>query len=450
MKRIYSIKIICITIWLLLFSNSNATNFEKRFNASILETDVLVVGGGTAGTIAAIQSARLGVKTTLIESGSQLGGTTTTGGVAFPGLFHAWGEQIINGIGWELVSEAVKLNSDTLPDFKIPTGKSHWKHQIPINTYLYTLIAEEKAMKAGVSIRYYETPVEVIRKGDYWYTKIVGKGTVCTIKSKQIIDCTGNASITALAGYKLLQDNETQPGSLIFELEGYDYSKLEEKDLQKRYGEALKNKIILKTDAYNGIKALLTARSGISVQHIINASSASSVLHTQSNIAGRESLLRVLRFVRTFPGCENAKIKIMQTETAIRETCRIEGEYQITVEDYTSGRVFEDALSYSFYPIDLHVEGGVKPKHLQEGVVATIPLRALIPKNSMNFIVAGRCLSSDRLSNSALRVQASCMGMGQSAVVVAALACKYNTTPLKVPLAEIKKTLKEQGCIVPK
>ena len=50
--------------------------------------DVLVVGGGPAGIIAAIQSARAGSKTVLIECDSQLGGTTTTGGVAFPGLFR--------------------------------------------------------------------------------------------------------------------------------------------------------------------------------------------------------------------------------------------------------------------------------------------------------------------------------------------------------------------------
>lgn len=66
-------------------------------NENLLELDVLVVGGGTAGTIAAIQSARMGVSTGLVERGPQLGGTRTTGGVAFPGLFHAWGKQIIAG-----------------------------------------------------------------------------------------------------------------------------------------------------------------------------------------------------------------------------------------------------------------------------------------------------------------------------------------------------------------
>lgn len=440
---------VAVLFYLALFTDLNATSIGKRFNAMKVETDVLVIGGGTAGTIAAIQSARLGVKTILIESGSQLGGTTTTAGVTFPGLFHAWGKQIISGIGWELISDVVKMNSDTMPNFNIPTGKSHWKHQILINGSLYALLAEEKALKAGVDIHYYETPVEVVRKGGYWYTKIAGKGFVGTIKSKQIIDCTGNATVAAMAGFKLLRENETQPGSLIFEMEGYDYSKLDEKILQKRFDEALKSGVILKTDGYNGIKALLNAGFGLSAQHVKGASSASSSLHSQANIAGRESLLRILRFVRTLPGCENARIKKMQPETGIRESYRIDGEYQITVDDYTSGRVFEDALSYSFYPIDLHVEEGVTPKHLQEGMVPTIPLRALIPRNSENFLVAGRCLSSDRLANSALRVQASCMGMGQSVGVVAALACKYNTTPSRVPLSEIKKTLKAQGCIVP-
>jgi hypothetical protein len=341
------------------------------------------------------------------------------------------------------------MNGDTMPDFSLPAGSKHWKHQIQINGPLYALLSEEKAVQAGVSLRYYETPVEVTRKGKIWHTKIAGKGTVCTIKSKQIIDCTGNASVAALAGYKLLREKEIQPGSLIFELEGYDFATLNDKELQKRYDAAVKSGMILKADAYGGIKSLLRPKSGLSVQHVINASSENSESHTYANLQGRASLLRILRFVRTLPGCEKAKIKKMMLETAIRETYRIAGEYQITVEDYTSGKVFIDALSYSFYPIDLHVEGGVKPKQLEQGIVATIPLRALIPQHSENFLVAGRCISSDRLANSAIRVQASCMGMGQCAGAAAALSCKYKVSPSKVPLNELKSTLKSQGCIVP-
>ncbi len=413
------------------------------------ETEVLVIGGGTSGVVAAIQSARLDCKTILIESGSQLGGTMTTGGVVFPGLFHAWGKQVIKGIGWELVSEAVKMNGDVLPDFSKPTGKRHWEHQILINGPLYVLLAEEKALAAGVTIRYYETPLELKKKGDYWIVTVVGKGTHYKIKTKQIIDCTGNASIAALAGYNRLHENETQPGSLIFELEGFDYASLNESEVKSLFEKALSAGMLLKSDGYNGIHSILNTHAGLSVQHVKNANSSTSSLHTQANIDGRASLLRILRFVRTIPGCEYARIKKMQPETAVRETYRIDGEYQITVDDYVGGKVFEDALSYTFYPIDMHVEEGVDPKHLEEGMVPTVPLRALIPKSSENFIVAGRCVSSDRLANSALRVQASCMGMGQVAGVVAAIACKYNTSPLNVPLDEIKKILKEQGGIVP-
>ncbi len=121
----------------------------------------------------------------------------------------------------------------------------------------------------------------------------------------------------------------------------------------------------------------------------------------------------------------------------------------VTVNDYTTGRVFDDAISYAFYPVDLHTRKGVKPEPLKPGVIPTIPLRALIPKGSRDLIVAGRCVSSDRLANSGLRVQASCMGMGQAAGVAAALAAKAGTTPLEVPLAEIRGRLREHGQIVP-
>ena len=78
-----------------------------------------------------------------------------------------------------------------------------------------------------------------------------------------------------------------------------------------------------------------------------------------------------------------------------------------------------------------------------------ISLRSLIPKRSQNFLVAGRCVSSDRLANSALRVQASCMGMGQAAAVAAVLASKQGISPQEVDINEVKALLKKHGAIVP-
>ncbi len=89
------------------------------------------------------------------------------------------------------------------------------------------------------------------------------------------------------------------------------------------------------------------------------------------------------------------------------------------------------------------------PQPLREGTVPTVPLGALIPKGSRNLMIAGRSVSSDRLANSALRVQASCMAMGQAAGITAALAAKAGTTPSQVPLEEIRQLLKKHCAIVP-
>jgi hypothetical protein len=82
---------------------------------------------------------------------------TTTGGVSFPGLFDAWGKQVIAGIGWELVKEAVELDGGKLPNFaKVP--QRHWMNQVYVNQFLYAILAEEKCEQAGVAIAYHEFP----------------------------------------------------------------------------------------------------------------------------------------------------------------------------------------------------------------------------------------------------------------------------------------------------
>ena len=413
-----------------------------------ITTDILVVGGGTAGTIAAIQAGRAGVETVLLESGSQLGGTTTTGGVTFPGIFHAWGKQIIGGIGWELVRECVALNDDKLPNFSIPHGRNHPKHQVLINGPLYTLLAEDKCLEAGVKLRYYETPHKIEFRNDKWIVETVGKGTHTQITCNQIIDCTGNALVTSMAGFDVLRGAVTQPGTLLFTLEGYDKSQLDMDHLEQLYSEELKKGDMVRRD-FRSIRGVLNSNGYTFSGHVFGADSTNSETHTTTNIRGRQNLFKMLKFLRKLPGCEHTRVAKVQPETGVRETYRIDGLYQITQTDYVNGKVFDDAISYAYYPIDIHDENGVHPEHLSENVVATIPMRALIPRRSKNIVVAGRCLSSDRGANSALRVQASCMGMGQAAAVAAVLANKQGTTPAEVPVNDIKRLLKEHGAIVP-
>ena len=375
--------------------------------------DVLVVGGGTAGTIAAIQAGRLGAKTLIVERNSQLGGTTTTAGVSFPGLFDAWGRQIIAGIGWELVRESVALDGGTLPDFsKVPDR--HWQNQVRVNQFLYALLAEEKCAQAGVQIAYYEFPQTITKTPDGWQVNCAGFGTQRRVLCRQIIDCTGGAEVVGMLNLPRLRGEQMQPGSLLFKL-----------------------------DAANNPGRPNGPGSGLlDSLYVHGADSANSRTVTAANLKGRKAVLEEVRK-------ENRRLMHLQPEVGFRESHRIEGETMITVDDYTSGRVFEDAVCYAFYPVDLHTRDGVKPKPLAKGTVPTVPLRALVPKDSRNIMVAGRCVSSDRLANSGLRVQAACMAMGQAAGAAAALAAQRNTTPLEVPLDDIRRVLREYGAITP-
>lgn len=419
--------------------------------------DVVVVGGGTAGVVAALQSARAGARTALLELAGQLGGTMTAGGVNFPGIFHAWGRQIIAGIGWELVARAVAMNSDVMPDFSVYPGSAgwtwplgqHWRHQVMINAPLYAALAEEACVAAGVELRYYEVPMGVKRLADgRWELLSCAAGEERVLHCRQLIDCTGDGSLCGLLGLERLREDTIQPGTLWYRLENFDLAGQDHAQLQARLNAAVASGQLLPTDLGSpgcAFRELLR----LCGNHIMGADSSTAAGRTQANIAGRQCMLRVLRFVRSMPGCENARIKAMQWQTAVRETWRVKGEVVIGVDDYVSGKFWPDAVCHAYYPVDLHDCHGVKPEQLRMGVVPTVPFRALIPAGSSDILVAGRCLSSDRLANSALRVQAPCMATGQAAGAAAALAALRGCTPAQVPFAELTALLREHGAIVP-
>ena len=420
--------------------------------------DVLVVGGGTAGVPAAVQSARVGAKTVLVELTGTLGGTTTNAGVKYPGLFHAWGKQIIAGIGWELVQKAVALNGDEMPNFEDP-NLADWRISVPVNPLLYALLAEEMCVEAGVELRYFETPCQMERQSDpnavkekgNWKVTTAVQGEFRTIYCREIIDCTGNGNAAKMAGATLMRGEETQPGSIFYWIEsGIDFSKVDWNDFNRRFSEAQRDGRLQPQDMVGGLQRFLTRpRPAGNRTYVYHADNSSGKLRTEANVTGHASILRSLRFVKTLPGGENARLVAVSAETGVRETFRVQGKYVITLDDYRTGRVFEDSVCFAYYPIDIHRPDGVRPEQLKRGTVATVPYRSLIVENVPHFFVAGRCVSCDRETGSALRVQSICMATGQAAGMAAALAAKHQIRPEEVNIEELKSELKNQGAIVP-
>ncbi|MGD8647525.1 MAG: FAD-dependent oxidoreductase, partial [Desulfobacterales bacterium] len=84
----------------------------KHINETV---DVVVAGGGTAGHIAAMQAARAGITTSIIEAGTMLGGTMTAGGMYMPNHFFSTENPVVLGIPWELYTKSKKIEGLPIP-----------------------------------------------------------------------------------------------------------------------------------------------------------------------------------------------------------------------------------------------------------------------------------------------------------------------------------------------
>ncbi len=412
--------------------------------------DVLVIGGGTAGTIAAIQSAMAGADTILIEMSTQLGGTITNAGVHYPAYFFAGNRQIVGGIGWELVKECVELADGKMPDWANPPANRPSYH-VSVKPELYAMLAEEKALASGVRINYQEILTELSWGGESWHATTRGKMLCRKIIAKEVIDYSGDAVGVRLAGGLCEHAKVCQPGTLMFSLTGYDINKINPESVETAYREALESGELEKGDfCFPGQTFINYLKNhGGNLQHIFDADSADSSLQTTADIAGRQRLLKMLRFLRRQPGLEQCTVAFVRGTVGIRESYRIVGETTISEKDYLSGRKYDDSVAYTYYYVDIHHEQGIEYKFLAPGVYPEIPLRALIPKDMKHILVAGKTISSGHAAFSALRVQASCMAMGQAAGAAAALASRLKITPQNVSLKQIRELLLANGAIVP-
>ncbi|TDE13031.1 FAD-dependent oxidoreductase [Jiangella asiatica] len=415
-----------------------------------MDYDVVVVGGGTAGGPAAVQAARLGARTLLVEKNGALGGTTTVAGVSLPGLFHAWGHQVIAGIGWETVSRSVREAGLSLPDFT-RWDLPHHRLQVRVSPAVLAAVLDDTVVSAGAELLLHAIVAEAEHDADGWRLALATKDGLHRVRAGAVVDCTGDADIVALAGLPRRTPPRRQPGTIMVRLGGYDLAAIDVDAVQAAHDDAVQRGDLMPADlAHNTVGKFLRVR-GENAIHVTGVQGGTSRDKTAAELAGRRTLLRILRFLRRQPGLEDVRIESWAVETGIRESWTIDGYATITVGDYVSGRVWPDALSNSFYPIDVHRPDGdgIDIRPLPYGTVPTIPRSAMIPRGSTRMVVAGRAISGDQDASSAYRVQASSMAMGQSAGVLAARAVATGTDVMDLPLDVIRADLRAHGAILP-
>ncbi len=409
--------------------------------------DVIVIGGGTAGTIAAIQAGRLGARTLLVEKNAMLGGTMTVGGINAPAHFFAWDRQVVAGIGWELLCKTYAETGQPIP--KPGDGTRH----LGIDIAIFSALADEAVLASGADLLFHAMPASVRFGSGEWSLQVCTKTGLRPIRTKALVDATGDANAVLLAGFELIRPEIVQPATLTFSCSGYDAASLDFDALNAAARKAIASGELLATDIsrYDDGPQSLLKKHGHNANHLRAPQAETSEGKSRAEIEGRKALLRMHRFMRRQPGLENFRIDWVCPEAGIRETVTIKGKRTISTADYESGKVYEDALCYAFYPIDEHLNDGkgINGRPLKQGVLPTIPRGAMLPADSRFLIVAGRCVSSERDANSALRVECPCMAMGQAAGVMAALSAKTGVDPEELPMPDICRLLREHGAVVP-
>ena len=233
---------------------------------------------------------------------------------------------------------------------------------------------------------------------------------------------------------------------------GYDLKNLDESLIRKRYAEAAARGEVSPDDFgwTKDFSMSFLRNAGNNANHVCRINAADSPRKTQMEIEGRRTAYRQFRFFRSCPGLENLTFEVNSAECGVRETRTIVEETTVTADDYRNGRAYPDSVCYSVYPIDLHdTEKGLIFEPLKPDVLPQVPRGALVPKGSKGLFAAGRILSSDRLANSALRVQATAMATGQAAGALAVLSLRLGTDAMDIPVNDLHTLLRKHAAIIP-
>lgn len=413
--------------------------------------DLVVAGGGTAGHVAALQAARAGTKTSVIESGTMLGGTMTAGGVYMPNHFFSTEGPVVLGIAWELYTKSKKVEGLPIPDCRKRRPVESPGYYSYINVPIYAAIAEEEALKAEVILHYHEFIADVKAIGNFWEITSLGRGIKRITKAKEIIDCTGDSDVVRILGLGVLRDAVRQPGTYQYKIEGIEYEQIWEKEVHTIYAEAIENGILKKGDyAYaNSLPfSYYLAHGGHNATHVYDADTSDAEGQTRANLEGRARMLRMFKFVTSsIPGCERAVLKTMYPHAVARETYRTEGEYIITKDDFMTAADFKDKICNAFNYVDMHSreKGCDVYFHDNKELIPKVPFRALIPKGSSRITVAGRIVSAERMALAGIRAQCTCMAMGQAMGAAAYLAVKKGVPSRKIDAADIVALTSEHG-----
>ncbi|THF76564.1 FAD-dependent oxidoreductase [Cohnella fermenti] len=393
--------------------------------------DVVVIGGGPAGTAAAISAARSGKSVALIEKSAQLGGMGTLANVS---VFMPIGN--VTGIYREIIAETM---ADHLP----PDHDSSIAPQY--SPFLLRHYLNEKMKKENVKVYYHCEFVGTIVENRRIRAVVVStREGLRAFEGETFIDGTGDARVAIDAGVPYTtgreEDGLTQPMTLMFTMQNtgqpvkaylpegcYEYKDVSDLPQGRRlYWER------------NGDGSLLVNMSRVKA----NGAKIDDV-----NYAEAEALRQVfsIAYYLQKNGFESYALTHIAPQTGVRETNQIRGLYTLSEEDVVRGSRFPDAVAQTNYEIDIHSPDAKKTTDERKVDGYDIPYRSMVPAELDNLLVAGRAISATHVAMSSMRVQATCYALGQAAGIAASLALDGACAMKEVPAEALRERLVAQG-----
>jgi len=423
--------------------------------------EVVVLGGGPAGLLAAAAAAGQGRKTLLIERYGFLGGMGTAAGVTnFCGLhanIHGDIRQVVHGIADDFLARIDRLGGLNKPHLVL--GKTMAQ---AYDTAAYKLAADDLLASRGVDTLFHALGAGVSMRAPDTIDALLleTKSGRRAVRGRVFIDCSGDGDLAAWSGapVELGDDHgELLYPTLMFRLNGVD---------PKAAGEAWKTIPELMRAAEERGEARFPRKGGIvrpqrnplewrvNVTQLV-APSGRAVDGTNAaelsagEIEGRKQVRAVFDFLkRKAPGFGDAYIVDIPPQIGIRETRRLAGLYQLTGDDVISCASFADTIGVNGWPLEKHVAGDVEwawPAIPQSRGFNHLPYRMLVPQKIRNLLVAGRCASMTHEGQSAARVSGGCFVMGEAAGTAAHLSLADNAAMADIKIETLQRLLENNG-----
>ncbi len=432
--------------------------------------DVIVIGGGPSGSTAAAAAARQGARTLLVESAGALGGMGTNALVPAWCPFSDQTQIVYRGLAEQVLRASLKSTPH------VPQEQLDW---VPINAEALKTIYEDLVLGHGAKILFHTTlaAVETGPDGEIDSLIVVNKAGLSALRGKVYIDCTGDADLCHMAGAETIKGDgaggSLMPGTHCFVLTNVD-------EYAYRHGENLyagnpqsplyaireSGRYPIIPDTHLCANMVGPGSVGFNAGHVFDFDNTDPWSISRGLTHGRKIARAFRDALAEFAPAAfgNAFLVMTGSQMGVRETRRVIGDYVLTFDDYMDRRSFDDEICRNSYFIDIHQDQKAAAKNHQERVAAQkktscrygpgeshgVPYRCLTPRGIRNALVAGRCISTERIVQGSVRVMPTCLAMGEAAGLAAALAASADSPDVHaVDSQHLRTLLREHGAYLP-